>query len=90
MKNSVKSLLVTYTVLGFLGVLIKVFFKGIKCIFLGSSKMRTGWQEPIAVEICESLTNSEFRCHLVKEYLVIPDTVKEDGRTQKEDIYPLA
>ena len=52
--------------------------------------MQSGWQKPIAVEICENVTKSEFRCHPVKECLVIPKAGEDDDQTQKEDIYPLA
>ena len=90
MKHSVKSLLDAYSVAGFVGVFVKVLLKGIKSIFSGSSKMQSGWQKPIAVEICENVTKSEFRCHPVKECLVIPKAGEDDDQTQKEDIYPLA
>ena len=90
MKHSVKSLLEFYSVAGFVGVFVKVLLKGLKSIFSGSSKMQSGWQKPIAVEICENVTKSEFRCHPVKEYLVITKAGEDDDQTQKEDIYPLA
>ena len=89
MKHSVKNLLDAYSDFGFVGVFVKILLKGMKSIFSGSSKMQSGWQKPIAVEICENVTKSEFRCHPVKECLVTPKAGEDDDQTQKEDIYPL-